>query len=61
MARTVLHNRPVPSDCLVVEVDTLSNECDMRPPVPAAFEENEPIQIGAFYAWPLSKLSPISN
>ena len=36
-------------------------EVKMKPPVPGPFDGDEPIQIGGFYVWSISKLSPLSK
>ena len=62
MARSTLHGRSIPPGCLV-EVDTIDDTCnfEMKPPGPGPFDGDEPIQIGEFYVWSISKLSPLSK
>lgn len=58
-ASNTLHGRQISTGSLVVEIDTLEDNCSMKPPISGPFDEDEPVQKGGFYAWPISKLSQL--
>ncbi|CAB3988605.1 Hypothetical predicted protein, partial [Paramuricea clavata] len=40
-----------------VEVVSKKDDCSIKPPVLGPYDNEEPVEIGGFYLWPISKLS----
>ena len=58
MAKNQLHGSTAHgSRNLVVEVVSKKDDCSIKPLVPGPYDNEEPVEIGGFYLWPISKLS----
>ena len=54
----VVHGKPVPKNCLVMEVKSLSSPLTV--PFPGTFDD-ENVVAGGYYAWPINRLVLLSN
>ena len=52
-----VHNQPVPASFRSVVVTTVTEGISVAPPCPTSFDNNV-VEEGGFYAWPVSQIRP---
>ena len=55
--RTTIHGRPLPQGHIIVEVKEILPTCQLKPPCPGAFDDNEEIHQGEFHCWPFTSVA----